>query len=153
LAQETLEEFKERVRKEYGPMYYNRQGKEMTLLEWGSKFEDMEYKIVKQDSVDRWFISTVWLGLNHALFRKQPPLIFETMIFVRDEDGSEKDTEDPLHLYQERYSTEEEAIVGHENAMAVCRAQLLIEERTRSLQSQVEGSEKDSQSADLDQLA
>ncbi len=145
MNKETLEEFMERIRKEYGTMYYDRQGKEMTLLEWGSKFEDMDYKIVRQDNIDRWFISTVWLGLNHSFFRKQPPLIFETMIFL-DKGYKEYESDDPLHLYQERYSTEEEAIKGHEEALALCRAQIVVEKKLKCPEV---GNEKDSQQEGL----
>lgn len=116
----------------------------MSLLEWGAKFEDMDYKIIKQDQIDRYFISTVWLGLNHALFRKHPPMIFETMIFVKQEEG-EPEPEDPWHLYQQRYSTEEEARKGHDDAVSTCQGEINMENRIKALQSQEVGNETDSQ--------
>ncbi len=140
---ETLKEFQERVRKEYGPMYYDRQGKEMELMEWGRKCEDLDYKILKQESVGRWWISTVWVGLNMQMFRKAPIQIFETMIFTEEKDKDLK--EDPLAFYQERYSTEAEAFEGHEQAVMICRAQLHIEQR---IKSQVEENAKDSPQED-----
>ena len=48
-------------------------------------------------------VSTVFLGLNHQ-WGDGPPLLFETMVFGGELDGE-----------QERYSTWEEAIEGHEN--------------------------------------
>lgn len=50
-------------------------------------------------------VSTVWLGLDHG-FGNAKPLIFETMVF--DRHGHD--------VYQARYSTEEEARIGHERA-------------------------------------
>ena len=144
MTKETLEEFRERVRKEYGPMYFDRQGKEIALMEWGRKCEDHDYKIVKQEEVDKYFISTVWIGLNMQMFRNAPKQIFETMIFLQDEEN--KNPDDPLHLYQARYSTEEEAIKGHEEALALCRAQIVVEKRIKFLEAE---NEKDSQQEDL----
>jgi len=144
MTEETMEEFQARTRKEFGAMYYDRQGKEIELMDWGHKCEDFDYRIVKTENIDRWHVSTVWIGLNMNLFRKGPPIIFETMIFLLDKDNPEKEN-DPLHLYQERYRTEEEAIRGHEEAMSACRGQLLIEKRIRELESLGVGKETDSQ--------
>jgi hypothetical protein len=70
------------------------------------KLGDMEYKVVKQETLpDGKWISTVWLGLDHS-HMGTPPLIFETMVF--ESRGSMKD------LDQDRYSTEIEALAGHE---------------------------------------
>lgn len=51
----------------------------------------------------RW-VSTVWLGLNHA-FGAGPPVIFESMVFDTRDSMGEVDCE--------RYSTEAEALAGH----------------------------------------
>jgi len=50
-------------------------------------------------------ISTVFLGLDHQ-FGDGPPLVFETMIFGGEHDGD-----------QWRYSTWDEAMKGHEDAV------------------------------------
>ena len=47
-------------------------------------------------------VSTVFLGLDHNSYCGGPPAIFETMVF-----GGEYDE------YQERYSTWDEAELGH----------------------------------------
>lgn len=86
--------------------YYDRQGKELDLLEWGRLFEDKEYQCVKQDQIGKYLISTVWIGINLGLFTDHFQ-IFETMIFNKE------GTED----YQDRYETEEEAIAGHKIAV------------------------------------
>lgn len=95
-------------------MYYNRTGDAISQEEWISGFRDDEAKRVGLDYVGEVMISTVWLGLDHSFgFGNGPPLIFETMIF---------DSEDEeLDNYQERYSTEERAIEGHERAIALVK--------------------------------
>lgn len=120
----------DRLKNPYIPCYYDRQGKEIDLMDWGMKCEDMSYKVIKQENFDRWFISTVWIGMNMSLFRKLPPLIFETMIFLNDTTEKEND---PLEHFMERYFTEAESLKGHEEAVSICRAQLLIEKRNEEL--------------------
>lgn len=87
------------------PRYFDRQGKPMGVREWGRKLEDMDYKRIRETTLTdgRW-VSTVWLGLNHN-WGAGPPLIFETMVFAGDNGRS---------LDQIRYSTEAQAIKGHE---------------------------------------
>lgn len=130
---ETFEEFKERCRKEYRTLYFDRQGKEINIEDWIRKCEDESYKVLKQEYIYKYFISTVWLGMNMKVFRQQPIQIFETMIFLPEEEEN-KDA-NPLHLYQERHSTEEEAFLGHEVALSFVRAHLLIEKKLKEQES------------------
>jgi hypothetical protein len=68
--------------------------------------------IVKQDSINGNFISTVFLPINHnynPLTNYNPPIIFETMI-------KNKITNSWLD-YQERYATWKEAEEGHEKSV------------------------------------
>ena len=67
-------------------------------------------KRVAKTEISEIEISTVFLGINHAISPEDPPQIFETMIF-----GGEHDE------YQERYSTYEEAVEGHERACELVR--------------------------------
>ena len=62
-------------------------------------------KIVKQEYVGDRFVSTVMLLTGHEweLGEDKKPLFFETMIF-----GNES-----WEQYQERYSTYQEALAGH----------------------------------------
>ncbi|MDD5199248.1 MAG: hypothetical protein PHC88_05540 [Terrimicrobiaceae bacterium] len=79
------------------------------VLEWGRDFEDREKKIVRQDELPNgYWVSTVWIGINYR-YGDGPPLIFETMVF----DSRNGDAAD----YQERYSTEDDAIIGHLKAV------------------------------------
>lgn len=78
----------------------------------GSKYEDFmeaarDFERMKNRRVAIWkssdvTVSTVFLSIDHQ-WGDGPPLIFETMVF-----GG------PLDSECERYSTEQEAIEGHE---------------------------------------
>ena len=63
---------------------------------------------------DDYVVSTVFLGCDMALFG--PPLLFETMIFSNDGDMYKK-----LHLWSRRYTTQEEAMAGHEKVAQAVR--------------------------------
>lgn len=86
--------------------YYNRKGEEISEDEIIEKFKNPEYKIVKQENIGGKFLSTVWLGLDHSFGQSDRILIFETMVFP-----SKGNWFDELF---ERYTTEEEALAGHE---------------------------------------
>jgi hypothetical protein len=70
------------------PIYYDRQGKPMTLQQWAEKFEDAHYRHVARDVIGPdepldpaplITVMTFWLGLNHD-WRSDEPLIFETLV-------------------------------------------------------------------------
>lgn len=86
-------------------MYYDRDGQPIDLQQWGALFTNPDYKIVQQDKVNGYFISTVWLGMNHAYGVDSPLAIFESMVF---NEGSSED------LDCIRYATEAEAKAGHQ---------------------------------------
>lgn len=97
------------------PFYYDRQGKPISIEEWGARFGDLEYKIVVQHWVRGWKVSTVWLGLDHGFGFGPVPLIFETMVFPPgDEAGGHSISSDE---YCVRYPTEEAAQAGHDQAL------------------------------------
>jgi hypothetical protein len=95
--------------------YYDRDGNPVDADEFGRLSGDRTYKVVEQTWVPGFLISTVWLGIDHNLGSTgiAPPVIFETMIFHRDEDG-ETDFGD---IYMNRYCTEQEAGDGHIEAI------------------------------------
>ena len=75
-----------------------------------------EYKVVKQEKVGPYFISTVWLGVPYGLGWNQPHY-FETMVFLIPEgvkDPKEKLGEG-LEIY--RYHNIIEAEAGHEEVV------------------------------------
>lgn len=86
--------------------YYDKEGNPIGLWEWSCLFEDVSYKRIAGKLIGNFFVSTVWLGLNHNFFSGQTPLIFETMVFNEKEDKY-RDFE------CERYATLEEALQGH----------------------------------------
>lgn len=75
-------------------------------------------RIIKQETIGELWVSTVFLMLDHS-FSDGPPDLFETMIFTaaRDERGRPQASVD----YQERYSTWELALEGHERAVKWAR--------------------------------
>tara|TARA_Y100000310_G_C20447834_1_gene699269 strand:- start:545 stop:853 length:309 start_codon:yes stop_codon:yes gene_type:complete len=88
-------------------MYYDKNGKSLEVMEWAKKLEDFDYKCVKKDILKNGIVvSTVWLGLDHNIIEQGSPLIFETMVFPKEGESSELDVD--------RYSTEEEALNGHQ---------------------------------------
>lgn len=60
--------------------YYDREGNRIGLFEWAELFDDWSYKIVDQDVLGPYWVSTVWMGLNHQ-YLDGPPLIFESAVF------------------------------------------------------------------------
>lgn len=69
---------------------------------WADWFETADRQVARTD-IGRTCVSTVFLGLDHNFCDDGPPLLFETMVF-----GGEHDQ------YQERYSTWDEAVNGHD---------------------------------------
>lgn len=55
---------------------------EPNLLVWGRWFES-KARIVKQENVEPYRVSTVFLGLNHNFDPGGPPILWETMVFGR----------------------------------------------------------------------
>jgi hypothetical protein len=89
--------------------YYILQNKEAIpvedILEWAKWFKKAD-RHVRQDTIGKVRISTVFLGLDHQWNPNGLPLLFETMIF-----GGEHDED------QFGYTTWEEAERGHEQAL------------------------------------
>lgn len=90
--------------------YFDQTGKPMTHAEWIMAFTDTEARRVARDLIGDAEVSTVWLGLDHGFGTE--PLIFETMIFGGDKDGT-----------QIRYSTKDEALERHKELVAELRGE------------------------------
>lgn len=106
--------------KKYG--YYSRKGEGYEdVLDWAKAFEPpkdkearekwyKEVRVVKQENTWMGFwVSTVWLGLDHSFLPTQDPLIFETMVFFRGKSDLDMD----------RYTTERQAKAGHKRMVAL----------------------------------
>ena len=89
--------------------YYRRDGTPYVggVLDWARDFESMDRTVKQQRLWNRLVVSTVFLGLDHS-FGRGPPLIFETMAFPNEWWSD---------YYQDRYSTEAEALAGHRRAV------------------------------------
>jgi hypothetical protein len=92
------------------PLYYDRQGKPMSLWEWANSMEAAHDRHVAEDYVGEVRVSTVWMGLDHNWLRTGLPLIFETMIFGGNHD---------MECW--RYPTEAAALAGHDQALSLVR--------------------------------
>lgn len=97
---------------------YDREGHLITMEKFDALLADEDYVRVAQTDVGPYWVSTVWLGLDHSL-GGYPPVIFETMVFVKDETSEDRKL---LDLDAARYSTEHEARVGHEDIVTLIRA-------------------------------
>jgi len=120
-----------------GSRYWDRNTEPMSFADWAEAFEDLEYRTVARDQIGDLEVSTIWLGLDHSFLPESRPLIFETMIFDCSTEAvaemrermkdwpSMAETNRGAGRYQERYSTEEEAIRGHGQAIVAAKAGLI----------------------------
>lgn len=84
------------------------------LIEWAKWFENSNNRQLKKDLVGKYWVSTVFLGLDHN-FLEGEPILWETMIFSESEDQNKYEG------YQERYITKKEAIEGHQKAIEMIK--------------------------------
>jgi hypothetical protein len=75
------------------------------LMEWAQWFEQDGNRRVAEDTIDGFYVSTVFLGLDHS-FSGTVPLVFETMVFA---DGNGE-------LFG-RYPSWDQALGGHAAAI------------------------------------
>lgn len=84
--------------------YYDINGRSLNMLQWATLMGDEEYKRVAYSKFSNgYWVSTVWLGIDHSFGFDGGPVIFETMVF-----GAGDDTPDCR-----RWRTREEAVAGH----------------------------------------
>lgn len=84
---------------------------------------DWETRFVLKTQVGNYEISTVDLGIDHS-FGFGKPLYYETMIF--SDSG-----ENRFEYYQDRYTTQEEAVKGHEEAVKFVKKTLIKNKKFR----------------------
>ena len=109
----SWEEWTERLGK-----YFDMDGNEITLREWGDMYNHPERRIVKQDHVGRYFVSTVLLGVDHSFTPEGPPILFETMIFDNKGVQGQGLGED---VFCDRYTNKDAALAGHDQAVERAR--------------------------------
>jgi hypothetical protein len=93
--------------------------KEVSLQEWAVWFESFDNRVIKQYERDGYLVSTVFLGIDHNWSGKGPPILFETMIFDDQRWGKPGDAGNRCadlgeEMACERYSTKDDALIGHE---------------------------------------
>lgn len=96
---------------------YDRSGEPVDTARWCLLFSDTRYQVLRQDQIGFYFLSTVWTGIDRG-FGEGPPLIFETMVFGPGNWGEE----------QRLYSSEQEALAGHEEIAAAIKLVEAIEQ-------------------------
>lgn len=93
------------------PVYFDRDGEPLRLLDWGAKREDVNYCRIGLTEVGEATVVTTWMGMNTSI-GASPPVIFETMI-----------CEGPYSLSRMPYATEDEARQGHSRTVDDLRAE------------------------------
>lgn len=89
-------------------LFYDRAGKPLAdVLAWARLFHDADYQKVAYEEVGTYEVSTMWLGVDHAMrqdphYRNPHPVIFETLVVG----GGQA-------IEIQRYRTEAEAALGH----------------------------------------
>ncbi len=89
---------------------------EPDVLKWAIWFEKKDASRVVRETEfgNGCVVSTVFLGIDHGFGFSKDPILFETMIFgIPRQEG-----------YQERYSSWDEAVEGHNQAIEQLRSML-----------------------------
>ena len=99
--------------------YYDKEGKPITLLEWAELGDDTDYKRIASTMVaERYWVSTIWLGVDHNFGLWAPPLLFETCVFDNGAPIEVLEGHETVEsLVIDRYTTEEQAKAGHEGVV------------------------------------
>ena len=95
----------------------------LDVIKWARNME--ANREVKQDHLNGFFVSTVFLGLNQNYWGSKP-LWFETMVFDEESQHLLKLSDSMSMMVSEdrgqwRYETYMEALEGHERALALVR--------------------------------
>lgn len=126
------------------PLHFDKYGRPLSLQEWAALLEDRDYRRVGYTELpptalvpEASFLSTTWLGLDHA-FGPGPPILFETMRFlVATRTSTNPVTGERFAFHPEvefpcphdeterteqvRYATEEQARLGHARIVRLIR--------------------------------
>lgn len=103
------------------PPWYDRDGSAISVSRANELLGDAAYRHIAGEQVGAYWVSTVWLGLDHSLGRGVSPVIFETVVFAPDGEQLGPDLE------CRRYSTEAAARAGHAELVTLLRATVLAD--------------------------
>jgi hypothetical protein len=102
--------------------WYDRAGNKISMIEANELLGDIGARQVGSDDIGPYWVSTVFLVLDHQ-YLEGPPVLYETMVFSKDQRDDPED-----HGLTDfdcvRYSTEEEAIAGHDEMCILVHATL-----------------------------
>lgn len=108
--------------------YYDRKGCPIPSEEaWRLQADPNYSQVIKTEVDGKLVVSTIWLALDHS-FGGATPLIFETMVFPLNDEGEVSWSE----LHTKRYSSEEDALAGHEQAVEWARDRVGLPPRDRA---------------------
>lgn len=85
-------------------------------IQWAMSFEQTDRQVA-DDIIGNVRVSTVFLGLDHRFSGDGDPILWETMIFGGKQDG-----------YQDRYTSKESAIEGHQKALNLVQTETFAEQ-------------------------
>lgn len=91
--------------------YRDKEGNRITAEQLEVFLRDNDYRVVQQDKVGPYFISTVWMGVPHGC--SHPYDYFETMVFKTPEGAQDPRERLGETLDCTRYHRYEEALLGH----------------------------------------
>ncbi len=81
------------------------------IRQWGEFLKTSPLRVIGRDTSGDVTVSTVFLGLDHRFTNTGEPVLWETMVFGGPEDG-----------WQERYTSHDAALAGHQRAVVLARA-------------------------------
>lgn len=103
-------------------IYYVLDGREVRATSQEAAYDwllaDENRKRVAEDTIGRFYVSTVFMIHDHNLVGSGPPIVFETMVFEQDKDGNL----DMTGVYTDRCSTYDEAERMHARTCDAIRA-------------------------------
>lgn len=98
------------------------------LMTW-AKWMGTADRHVKEEYIGDYWISTVFLGIDHG-WHSENPILFETMVFnhavTEPNMFMNREIHPTLDEYTERYSTWEEAERGHDRIVRMVRKSTLV---------------------------
>ena len=89
--------------------YFDRKGNPITEIAWSILYQKPKYRVVKKETIGKWLIKTIWLGMDHnySIEEGEKPIVFETQVSWTNEEALDY----PGKTF--RYHTEREALNGH----------------------------------------